>query len=146
MNRGEAASKAMQTSRLTYRFFWYVPLFIAITRCIVLLFLNFSKNTALLHAVVYDSFHHYYIAIGLVVAYIFFGRYMRRYGEILLALGVGVLIEEHVVMLYELGLHHLYRYLSVTEFAIQTAVIVLFLICSYLKYDGIDGAQKFRLR
>lgn len=116
-------------SKFDRKFFWYVPIFVVAVRLFVLGFLQVFNDTSIAYVVARDNFHHYQYALAGLLIYGMFRKYLARYTTIILALIAAVIIEEHAIILWDLGIAGHYRYLSWQEYAVQLIIaVVLFAI------------------
>jgi hypothetical protein len=69
-------------------------------------------QTSLGYALMSDNIHHYQIGLVLFALGVVFRRRLKRYGWVLFALCLSLLIEEYLVLLYEVGFSVPFNYLS----------------------------------
>lgn len=73
----------------------------------------YQENVKVLSRTYNDNFHHYQLGMVLVVLYLLAKRKFSK-ATYLLAVGLGLIVEEYSVILYQLGIPH-FHYLTVTE-------------------------------
>ena len=99
------------------------------TRILALGFFYFSgKDSQIAQSAVNDQLHHYHL--GLILILISFLLYKRKYVKFLGAVGLGILLEEWIVVLKDLGVKTGQIYLTVTDFISVVGIVMLVYIFS----------------
>jgi hypothetical protein len=89
-----------------------VSVFVIHIRTIQVILVPWLSKSSLGYALLSDNVHHYHLGLGLALAGVVFHRKLRGRLLILLAFSLALLLEEHLVVLYELGVRASYIYLS----------------------------------
>lgn len=107
-----------------------VSVFVIHIRTVQVILVPWLSKSSLGYALLSDNIHHYHLGLGMILVGIVFRRKLKRYLLILLTFGLALLLEEHLIVLYELGIRASYTYLSfkdnlvVYSFAVFCALLV----------------------
>jgi hypothetical protein len=81
-------------------------------RTVQVILVPWLSKISLGYVLLNDSVHHYHLGLGLALLSIVFHSKLRGHFLILLACCLALLLEEHLVVLCELGVRASYAYLS----------------------------------
>lgn len=100
------------------------------------LFYIFKKDGPTIDRIINDPWHHYQVGLTLVAAALFFGRLKRL--KLILAIGLGIFLEEWPVFLNDLGLHTNYLYHTKIDFISVFALVGFVYILSKTFYSKVN--------
>jgi hypothetical protein len=118
------------------KLFPIVLLTICLTRIwTISLFYIFGKDSPTTDRIINDPWHHYQVGLMLVVVALLFGR-LKRF-KLLLAIGLGIFLEEWPVFLNDLGLNTNYLYHTKVDFMGIFVLVGLVYILSKFFYSKV---------
>jgi len=89
--------------------------FILAVRTIMLVAYPWLLNHSISYALISDRFHHYHVGLALLLAGVIFHRQLKAHLPLLLAFSLALVLEEYLVILYQLGVQIPYNYLSPSD-------------------------------
>ena len=110
---------------------------IIITRILSLIYFFYLRKITIFSSFATDSLHHYHVVLALPVFFVIatLSPAARRLTTFMCAVAAGIVIEEHIVIIYEtiknFGYNVPYRYLSTTDTVLVLLLAgVLYLLCT----------------
>ncbi len=100
------------------------------------LYYIFGKDSLTIERIINDPWHHYQVGLILVVVALLFGR-LNRF-KLLLAIGLGIFLEEWPVFLNDLGLNTNYLYHTKIDFIAIIALVGSVYILSKTLYSKMS--------
>jgi len=116
-------------------------LIVLITICItrlwsISLFYIFGKNSQIIERIISDSWHHYQVGLALVVVAFLLRKHRKI--KFLLAIGLGIFLEEWPVFLSDVGLNTNHLYHTKLDFISIVFLVGLVYILSKTLYFNIN--------
>lgn len=115
---------------------------VAFTRTAQILLMPLFVRNQFTNYLVTDNFHHYHVGLAAFVLMIIMYRYSQKYLAWVFALCLAWIIEEHLVIIYELGVEIPWTYLSTPD----TIVIFLLALIGVVSSLVIRGRGKWAKR
>ena len=100
------------------------------------LYYIFGKDSLTIDRIINDPWHHYQVGIIIAVVALLFGR-LKKF-KTLLAIGLGIFLEEWPVFLNDLGLNTIHLYPTKVDFISIFALVGLIYTLSKIFYPKIN--------
>jgi hypothetical protein len=92
-----------------------VSIFVMLVRTLMIFLFPLLLENPLSHGFVSDNVHHYHIGLILILLGIVLYKKLKRHLLTYLAFCIALILEEYLVIVYELGVRTPYVYLSFTD-------------------------------
>jgi hypothetical protein len=114
-------------------------IFVILVRTLMIFIFPLLLENALSYNLVSDNVHHYHIGLVLILLGIGLYKKLQRHFLIYLAFCLALIIEEYLVIVYELGVRTPYIYLSFTDNLVvySSAVCGVLLACGARKVSRV---------
>ncbi len=118
--------------------------FLGVTRTAQIIITPLLVQYPLTYRLESDDFHHYYLGLGALLLALVFYRHIKRYLLSILALCLAWLIEEHLVILEQLGLKIPYYYLSLRDNIAIYLIVVVGLLTAIILGAKLEWPERGR--